>query len=164
MLLNRFPLRSTSGGSQRSSSIGPGQSLAPPQAGIRPRARSLLGSDAGLSTHSAPNAHRQPTSSVSRLQVARRQVPNHEQNSLTAASVTLTAPSPPPGSPSGSSDLDAPISAGVRCRRDSSLEAVQLTPRHAKRLKTYAKQFSSERGIPLKKLVAFIDVRSTLLC
>lgn len=70
MMLNRFPLRSTSGSSQRASSVGPrpqGQGLAPPQDG-RPRGRSLLGSDAGLSTRSGPTAGRRGVSSNSRPQ------------------------------------------------------------------------------------------------
>ncbi|KAG1907705.1 uncharacterized protein F5891DRAFT_1124569 [Suillus fuscotomentosus] len=149
MMLNRFPLRSTSGGSQRANSIGPGprvQGLAPPRDG-RHRARSLLGSDAGLSTHSAPVVRRQPTSSGSQSQ---------SLNPLPDASIVLTGPSRP-GSPSGSSDLNAPISAGVRRRRDSSTNAACLTPRRTKRLKTYAQQLATERGIPLKKLLAFIE-------
>lgn len=154
MMLNRFPLRSTSGGSQRANSIGPGprvQGLAPPRDG-RHRARSLLGSDAGLSTHSAPVVRRQPTSSGSQSQ---------SSNPLPDTSIVLTGPSRP-GSPSGSSDLNAPISAGVRRQRDSSTNAACLTPRRTKQLKTYAQQLATERGIPLKKLLAFIEVRSIL--
>ena len=66
-----------------------------------------------------------------------------------------------PVSPTGSDsfDLDEHITTGVRHRRDYGSDAMQLTPRRTKRLKTEAQQLASDRGIPLKKLVAFIEVQ-----
>ncbi|KAG2126139.1 hypothetical protein BD769DRAFT_1668573 [Suillus cothurnatus] len=163
MMLNRFPLRSTSGSSQRASSVGPrpqGQGLAPPQDG-RPRGRSLLGSDAGLSTHSGPTAGCRGVSSNSRPQVARRQGHQQSSTSMSESQVIPTITSSRPISPAGSSDIDQPISAdvnaGVRRRRGSSVDAMQLTPRRTKRLKTHAQQLATDYGVPLKKLLAFIE-------
>ncbi|KAG1878926.1 hypothetical protein F4604DRAFT_1679793 [Suillus subluteus] len=161
MMLNCFPLRSTSGGSQRVSSAGPrpqGQALAPPQAG-RSHGRSLLSSDTGLSTCSGPTVGRRPLSSNSQSRVAHSQ--GRQLSSTSDSQVLQTVTSPRPVSPAGSSDIDRPISAdvnaGVRCRRDSSVDAMQLTPRCTKQLKTYAQQLATDHGVPLKKLLAFIE-------
>jgi hypothetical protein len=145
-MLKHFTLRSTSGGSQRASSTGPalqGQGLAPPQAG-RPRARSMLGSEsARSSSRSGPTSHR--PSSTSQIQPR------------------ATVPPSRPVSPTESSDLDEPISTGVRRRRDSSSDALQLTPRHTKRLKLHAQQLAKDRSIPLGKLLAFLEVQYSIL-
>jgi len=154
MMLRHFSLRSTSGGSQRANSTGPGsqrQGLAPPQAGTRPRSRSLLGSDSTSSTRSESG----PTGQGS----------SFGQHSLPTRS-TSQVPSPlsRPVSPTRSeSVLDKPIITGVRRRRDSDSDAMQLTPRHTKRLKIEAQQLASDYGIPLNKLLAFLEV-STLFC
>jgi len=164
-MLNRFPLHSTSGSSQWASSVGPrpqGQGLAPPQDG-RPHGRSLLGSDAGLSTHSGPTAGCRGVSSNSRPQVARRQGHQQSSTSMSESQVIPTITSSRPISPARSSDIDQPISAdvnaGVWCRRGSSVDAMQLTPWRTKWLKTHAQQLATDYGVPLKKLLAFIEVQ-----
>ncbi|KAG1828026.1 hypothetical protein EV424DRAFT_1537029 [Suillus variegatus] len=161
MMLNHFPLRTTSGGSQRASSIGPGPQgpgLAPPQSGFTSRARSMLGSDAGLSTRSGPSSRRPPIRLNSQPQASMHSSSNHERISVPdTPQVSLPGPLTRPSSPSESSDLDEPISVGIRRRRDSSNDIIQLTPRRTKRLKTHAQKLASDRGIPLQKLLAFIE-------
>ncbi|KAG1734733.1 uncharacterized protein EDB91DRAFT_1250852 [Suillus paluster] len=161
MMLSRFPLRMTSGSSQRASSIGPGPQgpgLAPPQSDVRPRSRSMLGSDAGLSTHSGPSSRRLPSSNSQPRVTHRHSSSNHEQISVPGTpQVFPPGPLTRPSSPSESSDLDESITLGIRRRRDSSNDIIQLTPRRTKCLKTHAQKLASDRGIPLQKLLAFIE-------
>ncbi|KAG2150281.1 uncharacterized protein EDB93DRAFT_1240307 [Suillus bovinus] len=94
-----------------------------------------------------------PTSSGSQSQ---------SSNPLPDTSIVLTSPSRP-GSPSGSSDLNAPISTGVRHQRDSSTNAACLTPRCTK-----AGQLEREEEIEintlqeLEKLLTSRDFESAL--
>lgn len=166
-MLKRFTLRSTSGGSQRASSTGPalqGPGLAPPHAG-RPRAHSTLGSESVRSLSRSGPTSRQPSlTSQTQSQVTCTGRQTHEQSSgmLDASQAIPTVSLSRPVSPTGSSHLDEHISIGVRRRRDSSSDATQLTPRHTKRLKLYAQHLAKDRGIPLGKLLAFIEVQYSI--
>ncbi|KAI9568757.1 hypothetical protein HD554DRAFT_713099 [Boletus coccyginus] len=59
------------------------------------------------------------------------------------------------------SEVEEPISAGVRRRRNSedhdNSHSAQLSPRRMKRLKTYAKDLCDELEIPEKKLFDFVE-------
>jgi hypothetical protein len=83
--------------------------------------------------------------------------------STSESQVIPTITSSRPISPVGSSDIDQPVSvdvnAGVWRQRNSSVDAMQLTPRCTKRLKTHAQQLATDHGVPLKKLLAFIEVQ-----
>ncbi|KAG1764378.1 hypothetical protein EV702DRAFT_1205041 [Suillus placidus] len=159
MMLQHYPVRTSSGLRSTVASRSVNGLLAPPAAVSRGRSQST-------------SAFRPPSASGSARNISRARSPLSQTMTVHQASQGQTDVASWFTSPDGS--LDEPISAGVHRRRSSSIDGhdpLLFTAGLTKRLKLYAMKVAEEKGVPKEQLVEFtggiaymlMDIKATLI-
>ncbi|KAH7917002.1 hypothetical protein BV22DRAFT_1135793 [Leucogyrophana mollusca] len=171
MMLQRFPLRTPSGTSQRPSRTGPVPGNPKPTSKGSTTGQKVgpihipgLAAPAGTEFLTGPPSCSSSSSVLGTALSSRR---GHSRNPSAVSAVPSASGIPkavpdfsrPPPSPTSS--LDDPISIQIGSRRSRESEEprdpTQLTPRRTKRLKVYANQLAEKHGISKQELSSFID-------